>query len=330
MITRVFAVGFKGGDFDQPLGKHTLFLGMNGAGKSSRAEALMLAVNGAIPGGPKTNPDIFAAFGSGDEMTVGFDMNSYTFEREYIRRKDTVTQVYKINGKKASKEFFFQTIGEKGKPRVIDLADFIALSDQKKIDAILNLFPPTEDVTPIVTAMEKAKLDLNDAVAKLKAQEAVCASLKAQRATMQLPATTLSAATEEIQNVEGILAKAHAELAEAEKQEAVEAERKRAEEAAAKAEADRKAKEAAKKPDPPVQAPAQSPATPAPTGGKPAEVLPMTAAKDTNEPVISSILAIIRAMDEAGCGACAAKLVAKRELRKYIRGEVSHGQAVGN
>ena len=101
MITRVFAAGFKGGDFDQPLGKHTLILGANGAGKSSRTEALMLAANGAIPGGPKTNPDIFAAFGNGDDMTVGFDMGGFTFEREYTRKRDgSITQVYKVNGKK--------------------------------------------------------------------------------------------------------------------------------------------------------------------------------------------------------------------------------------
>jgi hypothetical protein len=39
----------------------------------------------------------------------------------------------------------------------------------------------------------------------------------------------------------------------------------------------------------------------------------------------ASIQAIITAMESAGCTACAARLVAKRELKKYTGG--THGQA---
>lgn len=331
-ITRVFASGFKGGDFDQPLGKHTLILGPNGAGKSSRTEALMLAVNGAIPGGPKTNPDIFAAFCDGDEMEVGFEMNGYIFTRAYSRNKDTITQAYRVNKKKVTKDFFLQSLGQQGRPRVIDLKDFIDLSDQKKIDAVLNLFPPAEDVSKVASELDKAKLSLNDAVAKLKAQENVCASLKTQRATMQLPATTLSAVTEEIANIEGILAKAQTDLAEVQKQEAVEAERKRAEEKA-KADAERKEKEDAEKKAKEAAAP------PAPEPKKlvivddraPAAALASkislaaTPIAPLSETAAASILAIMDAMELSGCGVCAAKLVAKRELKKYQGG--THGQA---
>jgi hypothetical protein len=317
----------------------------------------MLAVNGAIPGGPKTNPDIFAAFGSGDEMSVGFEMDGFTFEREYTRKKDgAITQVYKVQGKKVSREFFQQEIGAKGRPRVIDLADFIGLSDQKKIDAILNLFPPTENVTPTVAAMEKEKVALNDAVAKQKAQETVCATLKAQRAGMQLPAATLSAITEEVKTISDIMAKAQADLAEAEKQEAVEAEKKRAEEKAAKDEADRKAKEALKaakdekdkkeKEDSMKRMEAAAEASkkeleelnkriaekdqqlkevvvPA---EKFMEQLDKAAEKAAPmQDAATSIQSIITAMEAAGCSACAARLVAKRELKKYTGG--THGQA---
>lgn len=350
MITRVTAAGFMGGDFDQPLGKHTLILGPNGAGKSSRTNALMLAVNGAIPGGPKTNPDIYAAFGSGDDMTVGFEMDGYTFEREYTRKKDgSITQIYKVNGKKVSREFFQQEIGAKGKPRVIDLKDFIDLSDQKKIDAILNLFPPAENITPTVTAMEKEKLALNDATAKLKAQESVCATLQAQRAGMQLPATTLSAVTEEMQAITGIMAKARIDLAEAEKQEALEAQKKRDDERKAKEEIERAEKERlaeirakeleaanakkqedlkkklAEKEAELEKAKAQKPAEVVVPAEKFMEQLDRASERATGSDAAASIQSIITAMEAAGCSACAARLVAKRELKKYTGG--THGQA---
>ncbi|MDE7064395.1 MAG: hypothetical protein K2O70_02850, partial [Desulfovibrionaceae bacterium] len=62
MIKRVYAQGFKGLRFDQPLAPHSVMVGRVGSGKSSRALALVLAATGTLPGLAR-NTDILAAVG---------------------------------------------------------------------------------------------------------------------------------------------------------------------------------------------------------------------------------------------------------------------------
>ncbi len=90
MIKRIFASGFKGMDFDQPLGQRSILVGKVGSGKSSRPLALALLVSGAMPntGIGRTNADIFDAVASGDAFTVGLETDDgKTLERIYKRSK---------------------------------------------------------------------------------------------------------------------------------------------------------------------------------------------------------------------------------------------------
>lgn len=66
-ITRIYARGFKGMDFDQSLALRTVITGRIGSGKSSRALALALLVTGSLPGTgiAKSNSDILNAVGNG-------------------------------------------------------------------------------------------------------------------------------------------------------------------------------------------------------------------------------------------------------------------------
>lgn len=156
MISKIFATDFKGRSFEQPLDRLAIILGPNGSGKSARSQALQLAVMGFIPGGAKTNPEILDAFGSADRLVVGFEAGGYRFERGFGRSgSGTVNQGFRVNGSRASKEFFAQALGQVGAPKVIDISAFLALSDQKKLDAIFDLFPPEGD--PLKVQLEDRK-----------------------------------------------------------------------------------------------------------------------------------------------------------------------------
>ena len=148
MITKVTAKGFKGCDFAQELSGRTIFFGPNGAGKSARSQALQLAVNGGIIGVGKTNDDILSAFGEGDKLVVGVEIDGkYLFERGFVRgASGSVSQGYKAGGVKVSKDYFMKALGESGAPVVLNVADFMGLSDQKKIEALFQLYPPAGDV----------------------------------------------------------------------------------------------------------------------------------------------------------------------------------------
>ena len=70
-ITRINASGLKGKAFDHTLTKpNTVFIGANGSGKSSRLDAVQLALFGTHPSLGKTNESTIR-ISSGTELVVG-------------------------------------------------------------------------------------------------------------------------------------------------------------------------------------------------------------------------------------------------------------------
>ncbi|MFA5261526.1 MAG: hypothetical protein WC450_09885 [Candidatus Omnitrophota bacterium] len=356
MITKVTAKQFKGLDFEQPVGAKTIFLGQNGSGKSARVQALTLALLGYVPGSAKTNAEILENFGSSDLLSVGFELNKMLFERAWQRvPAGSVKELFQIQGKRCAKDFYLQTLGEQGIPKILDLSTFLDLSDQKKIDHLLSLYPSDIDLTGLETMIETQKKNVLLLEDKARSTEKASSTLTASRAAMQLPAGSLAETTANIEKAEKELSNATQELheininnatekankeaeekAEAAKkraQEKVDAEKKKAELAAeisktaavnaAKKELEQKydakvALETEKAKSISTENGSLMPATLGEAGSfGDGEFAKLKEASHNFSIVLRSIL---DTMDAAGCEVCAAKMVCTKELKK-IRGK---------
>ncbi len=90
-IKSVSAKNLKGQTFDQPLAPVTVIAGPNARGKSSRIEAIQLALAGYLPGIPKTGSGIFAALASGNPLRVeAVDDSGESHAREWREAKGKV------------------------------------------------------------------------------------------------------------------------------------------------------------------------------------------------------------------------------------------------
>lgn len=361
MITQITGTNIKGLSFVQDLDKTTLFIGPNGAGKSARIQALILALMGYIPGAGKQNAEILDNYGDGKEMAVGVSIEGVLFQRKYSRSGDSVSQSYGVGGKKKTKEIFSQSMGEAGRPVAIDIGAFMDLSDQKKIDAVMDLYPPDTDISKIVAEIEAEKTKINTLTAKAKSTEDAAARLTAARATMQMPVGTLADVFSQIQKTEASLSRARQDLKDAEieaaKEKAAAEEKARAEKdletEKQKAELEGRRKLLQEQAEQ-IKAAADIKAAvnmaetvlnkmvdevkdaiingPIRTLGEGAGLLPGEAKsipgaypkaaevvfiQSSSVNLVASIQAILDALNRSGCTACAARLVAIRELRKY-------------
>ena len=343
MITKVTAKGFKGCDFAQELSGRTIFFGPNGAGKSARSQALQLAVNGGVIGAGKTNDDILSAFGEGDKLVVGVEIDGkYLFERGFVRGPSgSVSQGYKAGGVKVSKDYFMKALGESGAPVVLNVADFMALSDQKKIEALFQLYPPAGDISTVQGKIDAAKEKINSLAAKVKTSEQAAARIASSKSQIQVPAGTLAEVDDQIATLEAELKEAQDNLTtiRLEEQKAAdalkakeEADRKEKEriEAEEKAKAEKAAAETTAVTDETVQKSlAERPGEmtkkcDALFGAEKAHGIPVTPGLSGSFVRIppafcmaASIQAIIDAMEAAGCETCTARMIARRELRKF-------------
>lgn len=348
MISKIISKGFKGFTGEQEIAERTLFVGPNGAGKTARSQALQLAVNGYVIGGcGKTNDDVLSAFGEGDSLSVGVEIDGKsTFARKLSRAADgKVSQKYYADNAPVSKDLFMRSLGEAGAPVILNVADFMDLSDNKKLETLFSLYPPAGDAAAIQGKINGTKEKINSLAQKIKTTEQAAARIAASKTDIKVPAGTLPEVDAEIKKLEGRLATARNELVEIKL-----AEQKAADELKAKEEAERKEKERleaearlkaedeAKKAEPPPITDEQvldslaskpGPLTQeidqrfGPEGTGTARLSPTTIAAQVTDALCShdarlSIQAIITAIESAGCVACAARLVAKRELKKYM------------
>lgn len=315
MLTRILATGFKGLDFDQPLGERNLIVGPNGSGKSARSQCALLALLGHVPGVGRRNQDILEAFGTDGKLCAGVEVGGKTLERRFSSNATgAVKQEYRINGRKADKDSFARALMETD-PRILDLPVFLALSDQKKIDEIFKLFPPSGDVEKLETDIEDLADDINAKNRKVTEAEASISRLRRERSGLELPAGTQA-------DIQGEIAKTEEQLSEA--RAGLESTKIEAAKEAAAAEATEKERvraeaEAKTMPPPPPAAPEQHDTRGVPPSIPPYGVQniipdePLAPLHDAED----SIRAIMAAMENAGCGACAAMLVAKREIKKF-------------
>lgn len=324
MITRVYASGFKGLDFDQVLAPHTLLVGRVGSGKSSRPLALALLVTGGLPGTgiARTNSEIFHAVGCADTLTVGMEIDGQTtLERTYRRKKDgSVGCDFRINGERALKNLFEVELDRQG-ISIADVAGFLALSDAKKVDELFRLFPPAGDVRGLSASITSTKDRISRIESDIKAKEQSCQSLASSIAELNLPAGSLPEVQAEIAKVEreyygarDEVTQEHARIEHAAQVEAQDARKKKDNDLAAVPPVERALSSTAVD-GAPVQGSLQT-HPPQPHAAVPRLVHDSTVSREALERVLS-------ALERAGCDGCAARMVIKREL-KTMR-EVANG-----
>ena len=241
MITKIFARNFKGGSWDQDLDQFNLFVGKNGSGKSARSQAATLTIMDYLPSDQDKQPSaIFKTHATGEEMITGVEISGSRFTKKWKAGEDgTVTREISLNGKKIPGKLVDRTLIELGNPRIFDLQSFNKLSEDKQIEFLLALSPPSGD-------LKKINLDLYDTDEKekrlradIRGKRMVIEQLSGEKSALKLPAGTLAEIQTEIKTKTADLEKAQEELKAAEL-----AEQKRQAEIAAK-ERERVAKEKA-------------------------------------------------------------------------------------
>lgn len=326
MITSVAAKGLKGlPDFETKIERLTLLYGPNGAGKTARTHAMQLAILGYVPGLAKTNRDIMDTFGNGERLIVEVRRNGVRCSRGYFaNNEDKVTEKFQLDLKRATRDQYAVALGG---VKLFDLGAFQKLSDQGKIDQVFALFPPGEDYREMDSQIEARKAERNALQKSLDTLQATQARLHQSRATIDLPVGTLAEIKSQIQEKETQLsmvrqllvqnkinfAKLHErEQAEAKAEQEAEQERLRvaerqrldrirleAQERLNAEMADKLMRSERSRPD--IQE----------------VVTPSTFLQYALNPTLANAIeSILETMQRTGCGACAAALVCKRELKK--------------
>lgn len=325
MITHIKTKGFKGFDINDDIAHKTLFYGKNKTGKSTRGAAIALAIMGYIPFATKpskNNADILNDYGTGDQLTVAVVCNDTEFERHFYRTEKGVSQRLRVDKKKYSTADYAVAMANAGGPRIIDVNAFMSLSDQKKIDDLFNLFPPSANLKNLDSQIDKAKKEVSRLEKQEKADIAVVQRLTKSKTDLELPAGSLPEIQAEIKSLTDKVKEAQENLKQAEIEEVrIEAEK----EAAAKNIEDHEITQAdydftnQKMSSNDVEK--QEPEFSDPKNQRIHDFVSGQEMKPESEycgpDPVDSIQRIISVLNDAGCGICAAAIVAKQELKKF-------------
>jgi len=332
MITRIKAKGFKGLTFDEPLDRYNLLVGPNGIGKSARSEALSIAILGYNPrDAQKRTGDIYHTHSAGEPWTVGINIDEDTLSRTFLNGANA-TQVVAHNGKKLKAKQVEATLVRLGEPTIFDLTAFMALSDNKKIEYLFDLFPPDQDISEIEKEIDSLDRKEKSLAQKAKGLKAAIEQLTAEKTQLQIPGS-LPDISKEIEEKEAAMKEAEKELNEIEakeregtaRQKAEQEAKEREEKAAIKADADKKkaVKEAKTeterrmtniRPEPPAEN------EPAPIQHQEKDRSSSEGHPDSSDMMLGELLNLKSIMESAGCEFCAAMIVLTSIIRRYKRG----------
>ena len=235
MINKILARSFKGLSFDQEIDQFTIIVGPNGSGKSARAQALTLSILGYLPQDQVKQPSsIYAIHGGKEEMIVGFEVDGNRFGRRFKPNPDgTVTLDVSYKGKKLAQKEVPRVLIELGDPQICDLKAFNDLTPNKKVEFLLERFPPAGDLQQMDENILKLEEKEKALRADLRGAKSSIERMSMERVGMKLPAGTLAEIQAEIKAKEKDLEEAQEEL---KRQEIAEREKEAAEKARIKAE----------------------------------------------------------------------------------------------
>lgn len=150
-INGIVMENIKGQNTVQELTGRDIILGSNGVGKTTRLQALGMALMGYVPGQGKKADETFK-LASADSMTVGLNTEDFSFTREFKKKvtkskdgstKESIQQSLNVSPSKgetkiAEKEA--RILAEMGNlPVMLDFNEFLGLSDSKRREFIYNL-----------------------------------------------------------------------------------------------------------------------------------------------------------------------------------------------
>jgi len=150
-LRSISAVSLKGSSFEQPLAAVTLLHGKNFVGKSTRVEALALALTHKVPGAFEAPRDVFEGLASGNPLTVQCEADDGSFAgAEWARdRKGKVSTTFE-GGLEAPALLFCTN-------------EFLELSARERTRFLFKALPPPplDKVRPdvVVAALKNVKCD---------------------------------------------------------------------------------------------------------------------------------------------------------------------------
>lgn len=200
MVNKIMARNFKGLSFDQEISQYTLFVGPNGAGKSARSQAATLTIMDYLPSDQDKQPSaIFKTHATGEEMITGIEISGSRFTKKWKSGEEgTITRETFLNGKKIPAKLIDRTLMDLGNPRIFDLRSFNDLSEQKKIEFLLSLSPPSGDLRKIEQEMSEAEEKEKRIRGDIRGKRMIVEQLTGERSALKLPAGTLAEIQEEI------------------------------------------------------------------------------------------------------------------------------------
>jgi len=323
MITNIKTKSFKGFDINEEVHEKTIYSGKNKSGKSSRSHAIALTILGYVPFAAKTSKiasNILNDFGTGDAMTTAITCNGVEFERHFSRNKEgSVSQRMRVDKTKVSATDYAVALSHAGNPRIVDVNDFMMLSDQKKIDLLFTLFPPETDIKGLENKIDRAKQTANELQAQERTLTSVIQRLTASKSATELPSGSLPEIRAQIEKLTGQVKEAQENLKNIEIEEAKEtakAEQKKS----SQADFDKIMKDKTV----PWVAGNDKPAHTREEVEKMVEFVRNDFQPQIDREALKSghlakqaIHKIIDTMQDAGCETCASLIVAKMELRRF-------------
>jgi len=171
-IKRIIGVNYKGQTFSTDLTPVTLIHGRNFAGKSSRTEALTLALAGYLPSVGKSNTDLHERLASGARMEVGVQFEDASIRRIYSLKSGKVTNENAIAG--LPEDF-------KSPPVQFDTSEFLGLSPKERTKFLFRTLPPPDlslvGPEAIIAKLKQIKLDQHSTEAE-EAITSICAFIE--------------------------------------------------------------------------------------------------------------------------------------------------------
>lgn len=150
-INKIVMENIKGQNTVQELTGKDIILGSNGTGKTTRLQALAIALQGFVPGQGKKADETFK-LSNADNMLVGLDTDGFSFTREFKKKvsknkdgstKESISQSLSVSPSKCEtkiSEKEARIIAEMGSlPVMLDFNEFLGLSDNKRREFIYNL-----------------------------------------------------------------------------------------------------------------------------------------------------------------------------------------------
>lgn len=141
----------KGQNVTQDLTGKDIIVGSNGVGKTTRIQALGIAMTGYVPGQGKKADETFK-LSSSDSMVVGLNTDDFSFRREFKKKvtnkkdgstQETISQNLNVSPSKSENKITekeARILSELGcLPVMLDFNEFLSLSDSKRREFIYNL-----------------------------------------------------------------------------------------------------------------------------------------------------------------------------------------------